>query len=153
MQLRPSLSSARLPLCPSASATGCQASCARRHCLSATSNQPVGPSFYTSASTDRLVLVELFGGICAGLEMVLVAGFTGALCAYANISTPAQAATRHRLQQLSLQYSEQLPPTAWEGSFLRHLSIRRAPHQHQPAVYALHGLRQSSAAACRWLAL
>ena len=83
----------------------------------AISNEPVGPSFYSAAASDGLVLVELFGGICAGLEMVLSAGYSVVQYIYSDISEQAQTAAQHRVQLLSMQYPEQFPHSSWEGLF------------------------------------
>ena len=88
----------------------------------AISNQPVGPSFYSAASSDGLVLIELFGGICSGLEMVLSAGFSVSFYIYSDTSKQARIAAWHRVQSLSLQYSDQFPRSAWDGLF-QHLPM------------------------------
>ena len=80
------------------------------------SNSPVGSGFYADAAKDGLVLVELFGGLCAGLEMVLSAGYTVSQYFYSDISAEARLLSFHRVIALSLRFPSQLPPSAFEAT-------------------------------------
>ena len=77
-------------------------------------NRPVGSEFYAEAAQDGLVLVELFGGLCAGLEMVLSAGFSVSQYFYSDISPQARHLSTHRVVALSLRYPGQFPASAYE---------------------------------------
>ena len=84
----------------------------------------MGPSFYSATASEDIVLVELFGRICAGLEMALGSGFSIVQYVYVDISTTAaQMPALHRLLLVSLQYPEHLPRSAWEGTFMQHLPM------------------------------
>lgn len=63
------------------------------------------------------MVVELFAGICSGLEMVLRSGLTVSRYIYVDISVSAQKAALARLDQLSLLYPHLLPPAAWHRAF------------------------------------
>jgi hypothetical protein len=65
-------------------------------------NAPVGPDFYAASASEGLVLVELFGGICAGLQMALSSGLTIRQYVYSDISPQAQLAAAFRMTNLSL---------------------------------------------------
>jgi Integrase zinc binding domain/Integrase core domain/PHD-finger/C-5 cytosine-specific DNA methylase len=62
------------------------------------------------------VLVELFGGLCAGLEMVLGTGLNITKYFYADTAEPARQLARHRLLSLGSQYPNQLPTTAYQDT-------------------------------------
>ena len=64
-----------------------------------------------------VTLFEPFGGICAGLEMLLRNGITVNRYIYADINPAAQAIAKHRLQELSHTFPYQLLPPAWKEAF------------------------------------
>jgi hypothetical protein len=69
---------------------------------------PVHPSFYDAARTSGIVLLELCGGIGAGLEMCLRNGVTVRSYLYADTSSHARIAIAHRVRALAAQYPGQL---------------------------------------------
>jgi transposase InsO family protein len=111
---------------PGAPPAHCEAICSQPSDLRATlaiDNSPVGPEFYAASAAHGLVLIELFGGICAGLEMLLAAGFTINQYVYVDSSEPARKAAWFRLVALSLQYPAQLPRRAWEDTAMIYLPM------------------------------
>ena len=66
---------------------------------------------------DGIVLLELFGGICAGLEMALRCGIMVSRYIYCDISTSAQQAASARCAFLSSTYPHLLSPSAWAHAF------------------------------------
>jgi len=72
---------------------------------------------FQQAQTNGLTVVELFGGMASGLEMCLRNGFPIRRYIYCDKSDSARAIARHRLQGLSLQYPDLLPPSVWEHAF------------------------------------
>jgi hypothetical protein len=70
----------------------------------------VGREFFTFAYTSGITLYEPFGGLCAGLEMVLRNGWTVARYLYSDIDAAARAAACHRVQWLTSRYPSQLQP-------------------------------------------
>ena len=76
----------------------------------------VSATFYTAAP-EGVVLCELFGCICAGLEMVLRNGLTVQAYIYVDCDPVCQSLARHRIHQLMAQYPHLLPATAVVGAF------------------------------------
>jgi len=74
----------------------------------------VGGAFFAAASQGVAVL-DLFGGMGAGLEMVLRAGFRVTRYLHVDNAAAAQQVMLHRVATLQAQYPEQLPPSATEG--------------------------------------
>eukprot|EP00775_Hariotina_reticulata_P015282 gene15282-biopygen3187 len=73
----------------------------------------------SSALSAGVVLYEPFGGLCAGLEMVLKAGFCVQQYYYSDIDPVAQHIAAHRLRCLQAAYPEQLPLHALQSAFLQ----------------------------------
>jgi len=74
-------------------------------------------STYHTAAAAGIVLCELFGGICAGLEMVLRNGIPVHTYIYVDHDPVCQAVARHRISQLMAQFPHLLPATAVEQTF------------------------------------
>ena len=111
-------------------------------------NTPVGSSFYSDVSKEGMVLVELFGGLCAGLEMVLSAGYTVSQYFYSDISKEAQHLSFHRVLELSLRFPGQFAPSAFQST-LHQLpqDVRNITVQHlQQSITSSPGLAHS-----RWM--
>jgi hypothetical protein len=72
---------------------------------------------YWSASTDGVVLLEPFGGLCAGLEMALRSGTCIKQYLYVDNNPTARAIAAHRVQQLQATYPAFLPHTAVKSTF------------------------------------
>jgi site-specific DNA-cytosine methylase/transposase InsO family protein len=73
----------------------------------------VGPSVHAAGLHDGVVLCELFGGMCAGLEACLRNGIRVARYIYCDINPTARAVARHRCASLSESYERLFPPEAW----------------------------------------
>lgn len=79
--------------------------------------QVIGPSFFVNTCTDGVVLLELFGGICTGLEMVLRSGVCVLQYIYCDIDPVAQRVAAHRMHHLSAQYPALFPIEAFVSAF------------------------------------
>lgn len=73
---------------------------------------PVTSTFFPAAQQQGVVLYEPFGGLCAGLEMVLRTGFRVVAYYYSDTDPKAQRVMQHRVQQLQQLYPAQLPQAA-----------------------------------------
>ena len=76
----------------------------------------VAPTFFPAAQVG-LVVFEPFGGLCAGLEMVLRNRLPVHTCYYCDIDPTAQKVARHRLRRLQARYPGLLPPSALLSTF------------------------------------
>jgi hypothetical protein len=72
---------------------------------------------YWTASGAGIVLLEPFGGLCAGLEMALRSGTVIKQYLYLDSSPTARAIAAHRVIQLQSQYPAQLSYEAVQGMF------------------------------------
>eukprot|EP00775_Hariotina_reticulata_P009673 gene9673-biopygen11573 len=99
----------------------------------------VAVSFFPAALSAGVVLYEPFGGLCAGLEMVLKAGFCVQQYYYSDIDPAAQLIAAHRLRCLQAAYPDQLPLHALQFAFLQFPAdvkqvdascVQRAVQQH-----------------------
>ena len=66
-----------------------------------------------------VVVVELFGGLCAGLEACLRNGWNVEQNLYVDKNPAVRQVAKHRLAGLVAEYPEQLPLTACKGAFSR----------------------------------
>ena len=69
------------------------------------------------ACTEGITLVELFGGLAAGLEMFLARGVRVLRYLYCDTDIVARAVANHRCNQLSQQYPNLFSTDAWEDMF------------------------------------
>lgn len=76
-----------------------------------------GNTFFPRARRQGVTLFEPFGGLGAGLEMLLRHGIKVNRYIYCDISPEARAVIQHRLLVLSNRYPDLLDPTAWEQAF------------------------------------
>ena len=97
---------------------------------------PVGSSFFPTAADRGVVLLEPFGGLCAGLEAVLRNGTAVEQYFYLDSDPTAQKIAAHRLQHLSALYPTLLPPTALQGAFSLPQDITALSTAHLVAVGA-----------------
>ncbi|KIY96367.1 hypothetical protein MNEG_11595 [Monoraphidium neglectum] len=65
---------------------------------------PLAPSFFAKALEEGIVLFEPFGGLCAGLEMVLRGGVPVKQYVYCDNHLPCQEVARHRVAALAARY-------------------------------------------------
>ncbi len=78
---------------------------------------PVGQSLFAAACEQGLVLYEPFGGLCAGLDMLLTCGVRVCQYLYSDIDPAAQAVARARVDTLHAQYPHLFPLEASRGAF------------------------------------
>jgi hypothetical protein len=74
-------------------------------------------TFFSVARRAGITLFEPFGGLGAGLEMVLRHGVKVNRYLYADTSEVAQKVMKHRLAVLTGRHPELLPASAWESAF------------------------------------
>jgi hypothetical protein len=77
--------------------------------------QLVGQEFLVASCTSGTTLYEPFGGLCAGLEMVLRNGWTVDRYLYSDIDPAAVA--MHRMRALAGAYPGQLQPQVFQDTF------------------------------------
>mgnify|MGYP002179162946 CR=1 FL=1 len=77
---------------------------------------PVASTFFTNAPKG-VVLYEPFGGLCAGLEMLLRFGISVARYLYSDIDPVAQALAKVRMETLHIQYGVLFPSKAFKSPF------------------------------------
>jgi hypothetical protein len=99
------------------------------------STVPVASTFYPAALQDGIVLLELCGGMSAGLEATLRAGFVVQQYLYCDTDPKAQAVAAHRVWQLQQQYPAQLSAQALAGAFTAlPADIRQVESRHLAAA-------------------
>ena len=89
----------------------------------------VAATFFTSAQKG-IVLYEPFGGLCAGLEMVLRCGIPVARYLYSNIDPVAQNLAQVRMETLHIQYGTLLPSKAIRRPFALPQDINLVTSDH-----------------------
>jgi hypothetical protein len=77
----------------------------------------IGPQVFQNAESQGLVVLELFGGICSGLEMVLRSGLPVHKYLYCDSDPLVRRIAAHRLDQLSSTYPALLPPESYRHAF------------------------------------
>ena len=77
----------------------------------------VPPAFYAAALSEGIVLYEPFGGLCAGLEMVLRNGFVVSRYLYSDVDPAARAVAASRVRWLAARYPGQIRPSALVDMF------------------------------------
>jgi hypothetical protein len=70
------------------------------------------PDFFTHAFAEGITVMDLFGGLCPGLDAVLRSGIQVKRYIYCDVHPPAQAVAMHRINILKGQYPHLLPHTA-----------------------------------------
>jgi hypothetical protein len=75
-------------------------------------------AFMATAQTEGITLYEPFGGLCAGLEMVLRNGFVVRRYIYSDTGSAARTVAQHRVAALSLRYPHQLHSGAFVDMFV-----------------------------------
>ena len=92
------------------------------------------PSSARRMVTHGIILYEPFGGLCAALEAVLRNGIRVHRYYYSDISLPAQLVAAHRIQQLSILYPNQLPPSATADWNCLPMDVTQVTSQHLHAA-------------------
>lgn len=77
----------------------------------------VSNSFFPAAFMEGITLYEPFGGLCAGLEMVLRNGIAVQRYLYSDTDAVAQRIAAHRIRQLQAAYPQLLGLAALAGAF------------------------------------
>jgi transposase InsO family protein len=72
----------------------------------------VGPAFFSAAATEGVVLWDMCGGVCGGLEAALRVGVKIKRYLYSDTNTTAQRVAVHRMHQLHMAYPSLLPDHA-----------------------------------------
>ena len=99
---------------------------------------PVPSSFFTRAVTEGVVLMELCGGIGAGLEATLRNGIKIKHYLYADTDPAARVVTKHRFAELAAQYPNQLSPTLVTSAFCIPQDIRELNLTHLQEALSEH---------------
>jgi len=79
--------------------------------------RPVGAAFAHAAQQDGIVLYEPFGGLCAGLDMLLSCGVAVCQYYYSDVDLAAQAVARNRVAGFHAKYPHLFPTDASVGAF------------------------------------
>jgi hypothetical protein len=108
--------------------------------------QPVGAAVMAAGAGRGIVLLEPFGGLCAGLEACLRMGIRVRRYLYADTAQPAREVAHQRLQQLRARYPNLLPASAISGSLT-------ALPQDITAISSQHLLAAGAAADQQWLVI
>ena len=88
-----------------------------------------------AALSDGMYVMELFGGMCGGLQMLLDNGFKIQKYLYCDSSPEARTVAEHRIMSLHAQYPHQFPYTAWQDAF----SLPQDVYQITPTVLSQVG--------------
>ncbi len=89
----------------------------------------VAATFFANAQKG-IVLYEPFGGLCAGLEMVLRSGIPVARYLYSDIDPVAQDLAHVRMETLHIQYGALLPSRAIRRPFALPQDINLVTSDH-----------------------
>jgi transposase InsO family protein len=84
----------------------------------------VARSFFPNARRAGITLLELCGGIGAGVEACLLAGIRINQYLYADINLQAREVVQFRLANLSARFPDLFPPSAWRDPFSLSQDIR-----------------------------
>jgi hypothetical protein len=96
----------------------------------------VAGSFFPAARARPIVLLEPFGGLCAGLEMALRNGNAIQQYYYLDTNPVARRVAAHRISQLMALYPDLLPATAVQNAFTLPQDIRQLTADHLVAAGA-----------------
>jgi hypothetical protein len=76
----------------------------------------VGEQFFPAAELNGVVVIELCGGMCAGLDMVLRQGIKVVGYHYCDIDPNVRAVAKHRVRQLMSEYVDLLSADTWRST-------------------------------------
>ena len=77
-----------------------------------------GSQFFQAAEREGVVVMELFGGMCAGLEMCLRNGVRVKRYLYCDIEPKVQALASSRVERLSARYPHLFKPESYQKAFV-----------------------------------
>lgn len=97
---------------------------------------PVPASFFPTAAEHGVVLLDAFGGLCAGLEMALRNGMRIKQYHYIDCNPASRAIAAHRVEHLMMQYPLLLPPSAVANMFSLPQDIKLVNTSHLVAAGA-----------------
>ncbi|MGB8816241.1 MAG: reverse transcriptase domain-containing protein [Minisyncoccia bacterium] len=100
--------------------------------------QVIAPQFFANTPAG-ITLYEPFGGLCAGLEMVLANGIPVRRYLYSDISKACQLVAQHRVTQLAARYPSLFTIDAAEGMFCLPQDVRQITTRHLVDAGALDG--------------
>jgi len=89
----------------------------------------VGVSWWGRMQEQGVVLYEPFGGLCAGLEMLLTAGVKVVRYLYSDISKAAQRVATVRVQRLAERFPHLLTSAAIEGMWALEPNVKNITSQ------------------------
>ena len=92
--------------------------------------RPVTSQFFEEASSEGVSLIELCGGMCVGLEMLLRSGVKVNQYFYSDIDPKARAVAEFRVANFSAQYPRLFSPKAWETMFMLPQNIEFITNEH-----------------------
>jgi hypothetical protein len=88
----------------------------------------VAKPFFPQSAHHRVSLLKLCGGTCATLETLLMAGTP--VRKYMYCDPVARQVARFRRENLSAQYPDLFPPSAWEPAFVLPQDITKVTGRH-----------------------
>ena len=78
---------------------------------------PLPAVFHATAMTEGITLYEPFGGLCAGLEMVLRNGYVVRRYLYSDVDPAARRVAQHRVAELAQRFPRQVHAGAFQDMF------------------------------------
>ena len=98
----------------------------------------VAGSFFPSAAAQGITMLELCGGMAAGVEAAVLAGHKVNRYRYADINPTARKVAEHRLCNLTARYPHLLSPEAWADAFMLPHDISHLQLHHLDAALGEH---------------
>jgi len=77
----------------------------------------IDSSFFDTAALEGMTVYEPFEGMCAGVNALLQSRVEVASYIYSDKDPSARSVAKHRVVQLSAQFSLAFPPFAWDKMF------------------------------------
>jgi hypothetical protein len=103
-------------------------------------NTVIGDQFFATAETEGITLLELFGGMCAGLHMCMVCGVRVNRYLYCDSDGKVRLLAQQRMEHLSARYPHLLPLGACRySSAALPQDVREIRAQHLIDAGALDG--------------
>ena len=99
----------------------------------------IAPTFFAAAQSEGITLFEPFGGLCAGLEMMLRSGIAVKRYLYCDNYGACRAVAQHRVSELAARYPRLLSSEATKGMFTIPQCVRLIGSSELVAAGALDG--------------